>query len=57
MVDIPGVVQSIRQQRMKMVQTVVCNVFIVPLIEKLLQLGSSYILHIRSVYIFSKKMY
>ena len=32
MVDIPGVVQSIRQQRMKMVQTVVCNVFIVPLI-------------------------
>ena len=26
-VDIPGVIQSIRQQRMKMVQTVVCKVF------------------------------
>ena len=32
-VDIPGVIQSIRQQRMKMVQTVVCKVFAVALNE------------------------
>ena len=31
MVDIPGVIQSIRQQRMKMVQTVVCKVSTVAL--------------------------
>ena len=31
--DIPGVVQSIRQQRMKMVQTVVCKNFVVALNE------------------------
>ena len=32
-VDIPGVIQSIRQQRMKMVQTMVCKVVTVALNE------------------------
>ena len=40
MVDIPGVIQSIRQQRMKMVQTVVCKDFAVALNE--LEFDSSY---------------
>ena len=33
MVDIPGMIQSTRQQRMKMVQSVVCKVFTVALNE------------------------